>query len=514
MAVRFGLDVGRGSVKLVRVDRKGGVTGAECELDPALDGPARRAALLDGLRGLLRELGVRARDEVHVAVPRAEAIVKVLAVPALKDDELERVVRLQALRDIPFDLAEVVLAWGRLGPPADPAKGGEEVIVAAVRRGALEEVQALVAEAGATPGTVEVSTQAAARALARIGPQGAGEVVLVEVGRATTDIIVLERTVDAAGNAGPARLAWSRSASVGCGPRTDRKAEGETAPWLDRLGHEVARSLVAARAARGLPRTGPPDALLVAGGGAAVEALAGVLEARVGLKPVILDGLAGGAPGATSGAAAPEHDPRRGARFVVARGLAEQPVAGVPLLDLADRARDLRAASTRRRALVVGAIVAVVTAGVGLLAQNKIDARAEAKARLEEERRTLAPLVSRARGIQAELTAARRWEERRGRELEVLLAVARSLPPDQAYLTNLRWSDGKSVSLTGRARDIDEVGRYISALELDPLVHRARLDNIIGNRNQNARDPEPGVDFTAIIELREPASTSPASGAP
>jgi len=271
----------------------------------------------------------------------------------------------------------------------------------------------------------------------------------------------------------------------------------------------VARSLVAARAARGLARTGPPDALLVAGGGAAVEALAGVLEARVGLKPVILDGLAGGA--GTPGAA-PEHDPRRGARFVVARGLAEQPVAGVPLLDLADRARDLRAASTRRRALVVGAIVAVVTAGIGLLAQNKIDARAEAKAKLEEERRTLAPLVSRARGIQAELTAARRWEERRGRELEVLLAVARSLPPDQAYLTNLRWSDGKSVSITGRARDIDEVGRYISALELDPLVHRARLDNIIGNRNQNARDPEPGVDFTAIIELREPAGAP--AGAP
>lgn len=503
MAVRFGLDVGRGSVKLVRVDRKGAVTGAECELDPALDGPARRAALLDGLRGLLRELGVRARDEVHVAVPRAEAIVKVMAVPSLKDDELERVVRLQALRDIPFDLAEVVLAWGRLGPSADPAKGGEEVIVAAVRRGALEEVQALVAEAGATPGTVEVSTQAAARALARIGPQGAGEVVLVEVGRATTDIIVLERTADATGAPGPARLAWSRSASVGCGPRTDRKAEGEAAPWLDRLGHEVARSLVAARAARGLARTGPPDALLVAGGGATVDALSTVLEARVGLRPVILDGLSAGTG---ADAPAPDHDPRRGARFVVARGLAEQPVAGVPLLDLADRARDLRAAATRRRALVVGALVAVLAAAVGLLAQNKIDARGEAKAKLEEERRTLAPLVSRARAIQAELTAARRWEERRGRELEVLLAVARALPADQAYLTNLRWSDGKSVSLTGRARDIDEVGRYISALELDPLVHRARLDNI-SRKDQNARDPEPGVDFTAIVELREPTSS-------
>lgn len=506
MAVRFGLDVGRGSVKLVRVDRKGGVTGAECELDPALDGPARRAALLDGLRGLLKELGVRGRDEVHVAVPRAEAIVKVLAVPALKDDELERVVRLQALRDIPFDLSEVVLAWGRLGPAADPAKGGEEVIVAAVRRGALEEVQALVAEAGATPGTVEVSTQAAARALARIGPQGAGEVVLVEVGRATTDIIVLERSADATGNVGPARLAWSRSASVGCGPRTDRKLEGETAPWLDRLGHEVARSLVAARAARGLPRTGPPDALLVGGGGAAVESLAAVLEARVGLKPVILDGLAAG-----GGAVAPAHDPSRGARFVVARGLAEQPVAGVPLLDLADRARDLKAAATRRRALVVAAIVAVVTAGIGLLAQNKIDARAEAKAKLEEERRTLSPIVTRARAIQAELTAARRWEERRGRELEVLLAIARALPTDQAYLTNMRWSDGKSVSLTGRARDIDEVGKYLSALELDPLVHRARLDNVT-TPPRGGRDPEPGVDFTMIVEIREPAGAP--AGAP
>src|SRR5688500_11249869 len=102
---RFGLDIGRGGVKLVRADRAG-VKGAERALDPALDGPARRQAVLVALRELAAELGARPRDEVAVAVPRAEAIVKRLALPRVPDEELEKLVRFQAARDLPFELGD------------------------------------------------------------------------------------------------------------------------------------------------------------------------------------------------------------------------------------------------------------------------------------------------------------------------------------------------------------------------------------------------------------------------
>lgn len=502
MAARFGLDVGRGSIKLLRME-KAALRGAERELDPSVEGPARRAAIVDALRELMKELGARARDELHVAIPRAEAIVKVVTLPHVKDEELEQLVRFQAARDLPFDLDDVVLTWGRLGPapaaatpppgfPAQPSAGpigGEEVIVAAVRRETIEETRALVAEAGGATGTLEVSTQAAARALWLLGPRDAGEVVLVEIGKATSDIMVLDH----------GRLVFSRSASVGCGPRTP--STGEAPAWLDRLSHEVTRSLTASRSARGSARTGPPEALFVAGGGATVDELFPALEAKVGVKPQVLDGLAAG-PG--SKGAAPEHDPHMGARFVVARGLADpSPVPGVPALDLAHRARDVRARATRRRAVALAGFAAAAAIVAGLALDQAITAKAGRRAALEEERRALEPLMKRHRALEAELQAARQWEERRGRELEVLLGVARALPPEHAYLTSVRWTDQRPVTLAGRARGWDEVSRFLSALEQEPLVKRARLEQIRDRDASGARRAEEGVDFSGVVELRE-----------
>src|SRR5690606_14445615 len=93
------------------------------------------------------------------------------------------------------------------------------------------------------------------------------------------------------------RLVYTRSASVGSG----RAGDGEA--WLARLEQEVMRSLVAARtrtggeagaADEGTPRGGPPDALLLAGGGSGLSALRDVLAARVGREPRILRGLPDG----------------------------------------------------------------------------------------------------------------------------------------------------------------------------------------------------------------------------
>lgn len=474
---RFGLDIGRGGVKLVAIDKAGAVRGAERALDGALAGAERRAAVVAALRELAAELGARARDEVAVAIPRAEAIVKCLALPRVPEAELERLVRFQAQKDLPFELNDVVLAWGRAG---DAATGADEVVVAAVRKDAVEDARGLLREAGLRPGPLEVSTQAAARALAHLagGAAGAGpvagELLLVEVGRATTDIILLDH----------GRLTFSRSASVGCGadPEADRV-------WLERLSQEVGRTLVAARGARPTttPRTGPPDAVFVAGGGAALPALADALEQRVGARPQVLDALGGG-------------DAARGARFVVARGLVAPPTVGLPCLDLAGRVR-ARDVQTARRKLVAGAAALVLAIVAGVAAIEVAGRRRVAEVeRLTAEKQALGPRVKRARALQAELTLAQRWEERRGRELEVLLLLSRALPEDSAFLTSLRWIDERPLSLAGRARDWDEVARFIGTLEKDPLVARAKLEGI-----RNPDEARLGVEFTSTAELRAPA---------
>ncbi|MCO5170309.1 MAG: pilus assembly protein PilM [Planctomycetes bacterium] len=475
---RFGLDIGRGGVKLVREDRGGALRAAERAVTG--EGPERRAAVVAALKELAAELGVRARDEVAVAVPRAEAIVKRLVLPRVPHDELERLIRFQAQKDLPFELSDVVLAWGRAGAAeGEAAAGADEVVVAAVRKDAVEEARAVLREAGLRPGALEVSTQAAARALVAHAGAGAGEALLVEVGRATTDIIVLEQ----------GRLAYSRSASVGCG--ADPEADDA---WLERLSQEVGRTLVAARAARQATAGGaPPEAVFVGGGGAAHPALAEALEARLGVRPQVLDVLGDG-------------DPARGARFVVARGLLASVTEGLPCLDLADTTRVHQATRTRRH--VVAGVAAALLAFAGVVAGIEARGRARAAdaARLQQEKDLLKPRVDRARALQAELELARRWEERRGRELEVLLVLSRALPAEKAFLTSLRWVDERPVSLAGRAKDWDEVGRFLTALEHDPLVAKARLEGIRGT--DGPAQGKEGVEFTGTAELREPGAVA------
>jgi Tfp pilus assembly PilM family ATPase/Tfp pilus assembly protein PilN len=486
---RFGLDIGRGSVKLVRVDERGlgatEVRAADRALDGALAGPERRAAVLVALRELAAELGARPRDPIAVAIPRAEAIVKCLSLPRVPDAELEQLVRFQAAKDLPFELSDVVLAWGRTGPAF--TEGADEVVVAAVRKDAVDEAAALVREAGLTPGALEVSTQAAARALAHLAPapaSGVDEMLLVEVGRTTTDIIVLEG----------GRLAFSRSASVGCG--ADPAAD---TTWLERLSQEVGRSLVAARATRGAgARTGKPGALFVAGGGAALTALADALEARVGVRPLVLDALGAG-------------DAARGARFVVARGLVTPAGQALPCLDLAHSAQARGEKRTRLRLSVAlgAAAVAVVLLTLGLELVGR--GRAADVARLSAERKALEPRVKKARALEAELNLARDWQARRGRELEVLLCLSRALPEDQAFLTSLRWVDGRPITLAARARGLDEALRFVSSLERDPLVFRARVETI--KRPDGPAGGKAGIEFTGTCELREPsAGSGPAAG--
>ena len=102
---RFGLDLGRCGLKLVRCDKET-VTGVERQIDPALGPEERLSALVVALKEAAQELGVRARDQIHVAVPRGAAIVKRLALPAVPPDELEQMIRFQAVKAMPFEMPE------------------------------------------------------------------------------------------------------------------------------------------------------------------------------------------------------------------------------------------------------------------------------------------------------------------------------------------------------------------------------------------------------------------------
>src|SRR5581483_6427972 len=142
-----------------------------------------------------------------------------------------------------------------------------------VRSSVLEGLRALVREAGLEAGTLEISTQAAARA-ARILAPDAEDAVLVLVGALASEIVLLKK----------GRIAFSRSASVG---------SSQEAGWLEKLVAEVQRSL---RAANGGPAAAAgalapswvgdeeaPRALILAGGGVSDANVAATLATRLGI---------------------------------------------------------------------------------------------------------------------------------------------------------------------------------------------------------------------------------------
>jgi Tfp pilus assembly protein PilN len=474
---QFGLHVDRAALCLVRHDTRG-VSGVRRPLDPALEGDARRAAVQVALGEAARELKLTARSDLHLALPRGQAIVKQVPLPPAENGELERLVRFQAMKELPFDLEDVALAWARLEPTPEAAEEGRpgDVQFVALRHEILGQVQAAAREANLRVGRLEVSTSAAARALILLAPEAAeGEVLLVLVGGQGAELVLVRE----------GRLAFTRHASVG-------------AADLPRLTQEVTRSFLAARqsdpgaalgadpSASTLGRMGPPDACYVAGESAGAEGVLDAIQQAVKIAPQVLRGI----------------DAPDGASFVVARGLADpRLVPGVPRLDLARRAEARREQSSRRRLTAVAVGAVAVALAVGLGARLWVAARESRVAALQEEKDALDPVTSATRTLREEVALAEAWTERQGRELEVLLAVSRALPTDDVYLTQLRWGEGRSLRLTGRAREWDAVGRFLAALEEDPLFVQPRFENI--RRPDGGRgDDEPGVQFNGTTDLR------------
>ncbi len=482
---QFGLDLGRAGVKLVRCEGET-ATAAERRVDASLKGAALHEALVVAVRELSSELGAKPQEELHVAVPRAKAIVKRVTLPKVSPDELEQMIRFQASKSLPFDLDEVALTWNVVGE-ADET-GAQCVMFAAVRQEVLDQLRGVVEDAGFVAGSLEISSQAAARALALRHPPAAGaETLLVEVGHSSSDVIVFEGE----------QLVFSRSASVGCGndPRGDSQ-------WLKRLAQEVVRSVVAARtgdvdesselelnAVR--ERTGPPTALFLGGGAAALEELQEVLKEEVGVAPRVLTGLG-----------PEESDLARGARFVVARGLADpRRLGGVPELDFARRTQALATRSKRQQVLAMGAAAVLVLVGLVGAVEFNLASRQSRLADLEVEKATLAPTVAKAHELQLELDIAGAWDARKGRELEVFQAVSRALPEDeQLYLSRMRWVEGRQLRLSGRAKDWDAVGAFLSNLDAEPLVRKATFDSIRKPSDSSAL----GVEFSGQAVLEQP----------
>lgn len=176
---RFGIG-GKGSLLLKEY------AFTEMSGDPTTDG-TRRMALSDAVNQLKGPL--RAADsEVNYAIPGQYLIAKFVKLPALAEDQVDKIVGFEAQQAVPFPLNETVWDYQLMGK-----SGGEmEVGIVAVRSEHLNDLNAAVESAGLTARVVDAAPVALYNAFRYNYSPDEGCALLIDLGARTTNLIFIE----------------------------------------------------------------------------------------------------------------------------------------------------------------------------------------------------------------------------------------------------------------------------------------------------------------------------------
>jgi general secretion pathway protein L len=269
---------------------------------------ARSVALPEGgtpgerLKAALAQLPRSEDDTVAVALPGSQVASHLVTLPFTDARRIERVLPAEVEGAIPFDLEDVVWDHAVLSQ----ANGRTEVLVGVVKKSALQEALAQLAEAGVDPRVVTfaplaLATPAERGMVARDGvgaPESGATVAVLDAGPDRAYFCLLD-----GGRPVLARSLSSTGAAAWDAARTDPRA-------LDRLLSPLLRDLKMSLRMRG--KGAPAGRLLLAGDLNALPGAAEKLSAELGV-PVSELGLAGEAAHVADG---------RGGDYALALGLA------------------------------------------------------------------------------------------------------------------------------------------------------------------------------------------------
>lgn len=108
--------------------------------------PAHPEQMGRHIRAVLQQEGVHARSAI-VAIPRDQAILKTLRVPAARPADLPGIVGIQIAKELPFAASEAVIDFVAGGRAAESA-GTMDLLVAAIRRELIQLYEETIAAAG------------------------------------------------------------------------------------------------------------------------------------------------------------------------------------------------------------------------------------------------------------------------------------------------------------------------------------------------------------------------------
>ena len=156
--------------------------------DPSQD-LTRLPQITLAVRELAAALKVRG-EKVRYSMSGQSVFTRFMKLPPLDEDNVEELVRFEAQQHVPFPIEEVVWDWARV-ESSSPEK---EVVLVAIKRDALTEINETVAQAGIRTREVDAAPMALYNAFRYNYPDETSPVLLMDVGAKATNLVYVEGT--------------------------------------------------------------------------------------------------------------------------------------------------------------------------------------------------------------------------------------------------------------------------------------------------------------------------------
>ncbi|HAO96535.1 MAG TPA: hypothetical protein DCQ96_10785 [Verrucomicrobiales bacterium] len=154
--------------------------------DPSQD-LTRLPQITLAVKELAAALKVRGQ-KVRYSMSGQSVFTRFMKLPPLDEDNIEELVKFEAQQHVPFPIEEVVWDWARM-ESSSPEK---EVVLVAIKRDALTEINETVAQAGIGTREVDAAPMALYNAFRYNYPNEDSPVLLMDVGAKATNLVYVE----------------------------------------------------------------------------------------------------------------------------------------------------------------------------------------------------------------------------------------------------------------------------------------------------------------------------------
>ncbi len=211
----LGVDVGSSAIKVVELEKKGGVaylkTYGSLALGPYVDSEIGQSAklssekLIQALLDLIGPDGARVSTRNGaISIPLRSSLITPITMPNVSDEELAKIIPIEARKYIPVPVSEVYLDWWTI-PPEEPVALSQDesaqsskqttepqlldVLLVAIHNDVITRYNEMVTKTGLKSTFFEIEVFSTVRSVI---DQGNGPVVVIDIGAGATKIYIVD----------------------------------------------------------------------------------------------------------------------------------------------------------------------------------------------------------------------------------------------------------------------------------------------------------------------------------